>query len=270
MKKIALALLVLGLYACGGGGSDGEDLSTDACGVLGLPTKNAKIVNGTACNSLDDSPVVRIVVLDSAGEPLGLCTGTMITSNDVLTAAHCVVNGTSGAAIIYGDSGSTKSVRVSSITQHPEYRPVAQVGDTFAAFNDIAIFSLASPINLPTLPILSSSYVASGEEISIFGYGTDENGTLDFTDLKSGEMAVDSVSDNHISTFFTGSGSNTCQGDSGGPAVTQRTGVAAIAGVTSTGTAQGCGTGDNSLFINMGSTKALDFVLSLVPDAGLI
>lgn len=271
MKKLIslLSICLFAVTACGGGGSDGDDLSTNACSAIGLPTKNVRIINGTACGSLSSSPVVRVIVLDSSGDPIGLCSGTMITPNDVLTAAHCIIPGTAGAAVVYGESESSNAARVSRIVRHPEYRPVSRVGETFAAFNDIAIFSLDQNLNLPTLPLLSSSFVESGEEISIFGYGTDENGNLEFRELKSGEMLVSDVTDNHISTVFNGDGSNTCQGDSGGPAVSNKTGAPAIAGVTSTGTNQGCGEGDNSLFINISGSRSLNFILSVVPDAQL-
>ncbi len=270
MRNYAIAFIVLLITACGGGGSDSIELSNNACSEIGLGTKNLKIINGQACSDLARSPVVRLVMYDNSNTPLGYCSGTLIQANAVLTAAHCAVKGTIAAGVFYGDANNPKFVSVASIRQHPAYVPITQSLGTLAAFNDVAVYILKQNINLPVLPIDSSKAVVSGDVIDIFGYGTDENGDFSFDDLKSGQMLVDSVTENHISTFFNGDGSNTCQGDSGGPAIIQINGQSALVGITSTGTARNCKEGDNSLFTNLQNPSILDFISGIAPGVGKI
>ena len=92
LKFLALALLV-SLVACTKGGDDDDDDDssgprTNACSVLGL---NARIINGTEC-STSNSPVVELEMVDTFGQ-VALCSGTMITKDDVLFAAHCLPAG---------------------------------------------------------------------------------------------------------------------------------------------------------------------------------
>ena len=276
MKKtfnILFVILVSALTACGGGGSDSDDsgsgLSNNACGAIGLPTR---IVDGTSCGNLTASAVVRFIFVDAQGNT-GFCTGTMLTADDVLTAAHCVPNGLNGLTSAVVASGNTLAssvaVDVRRVSVHPGYVPVGEASP-IAAFNDVAILHLASPLNIPTLPIVTSQQVVVGDIISIFGYGTDENGRFNGEDLQSGEMLVSDVDANHIAANFTGDGSNTCQGDSGGPAILSTAKGPGIVGTTSTGTSLTCSPPDLSLFANVQHPNALNFIRQSVPDARLL
>lgn len=187
----------------------------------------------------------------------------MLTSNDVLTAAHCFFGTVLQAQVQAGGQSSFgKAAYV-----HPEARTELA---TSAVFNDVAILELSTPLNLPTLPLLGSRSMSAGNIISIFGYGLDENeesGTL-----RSGEMEVSSVTSNHIFASFNGSGSNTCNGDSGGPAIysfTSNSGqtVNAVAGIVSSGELISCGSGDVTLFANIDSDSIMSFITNRVPDA---
>ncbi|MCB0310944.1 MAG: trypsin-like serine protease [Bdellovibrionales bacterium] len=264
MKKYFLVLIAVLLFGCGGGGGsdDGADLSNNACSILGLPTRQyiPHIVNGTACGALKDSPVVRVLLLDALGRPEGFCSGVMLTRSAVLTAAHCFAGLPSYAAVSYGDASVSNVVNASKVVIHPEFT----VNDS-AAFNDVAVIKLAKAINLPTLPILVSTAPKANDVISIFGYGTDENGEFDGADLESGEMRISSVTENHISARFNGEGSNTCTGDSGGPAIVKGVAGAALVGITSTGTQNNCLEGDTTMFSNLQNSTILGFLIAQAP-----
>lgn len=263
MRRIVICLFACLLCGCSSGGDDnGDSLSTDACSVISLPSRiGLRIVNGTSCGNLQASPVVRVGLFDSLGVPLGFCTGSMLSRTAVLTAGHCFLGDPQLVIVNYGDIGATTNVSSRSYSIHPGFALSES-----AAFNDVAVVHLSRSVNLPILPILSSRSAEEGEVGAIFGYGTDEAGNLDLSDLQSGQMRVSSVTANHIGAEFEGEGSNTCTGDSGGPLILTVNGEPAIAGVTSSGSRLDCLEGDKSLFANLDSQTILDFLVDQVPD----
>ncbi len=263
MKKIILfcVFLCLPLLSCGGG-DDGNDSGpgTNACSTLGLHTR---IIHGTECSD-EGSPVVMIVLETSDGSS-SLCSGTMISSTDVLTAAHCFAQNPSSAYIL------AEGVRVNAVrySLHPDVTYTGQ-----SVLNDVAVLRLQTPVGLPTLPLLAGTTLESGDIIQIFGYGIteDQSSSKDTAGtLRSGEMLITSISPDHITTNYGGEGSNTCFGDSGGPAVfTTPAGAVGIVGITSSGALENCGPGDISLFANVQGNSILNFITQAVPSVGVI
>lgn len=255
-RGICAALMSLLAAGCGGGGGDSDPLGTDACGVIGLPSK---IANGTACGNISNSPVVRVVLLDSSGKQ-AFCSATMLTAQTALTAAHCItIARPVRVFILYGEPLEAASyAEADSWQTHPNYRP-----DGAAA--DVALLHLPQPLNLPTLPVLTSSRVHEGDVVAIFGYGEDETGQFDFQELESGQMRVSEVTQTYIRADYDGEGSDTCLGDSGGPLVKQVDGLPALAGVTSSGTSAHCEVGDRSYFSNLQDPAVLQFLQAAAP-----
>lgn len=263
-KILLIIILSIILLNCSSSDSDDNDssnaLQKNACGTLGL---NTRIIDGTACSE-SGSPVVKIVVQFTDGTE-GLCSGTMITTDDVLTAAHCFFNSVASGFVEI----NSQRVAIKEIINHPE---IGINEENLAVFNDVAIVRLQSPLAVPILPILSSRGLQSGDIISIYGYGLDNQGETDT--LRSGEMRVGNVSANHIFAPFNGVGSNTCNGDSGGPAIYSFNSADgrqqnAIAGIVSTGRDISCQAGDITLFTNIQSPAVINFILNNVPEAGL-
>lgn len=260
LKKSLFLSLFLLLTACGGGGgSDSNPLSTNACGVLGL---NARIINGTECSNPGAAPVVRVVLeIDSFSS--SFCSGTFITPNKVITAAHCFVERPRNTFIFVGDTLSNSDrYRASSVAIHPN---LASGNNTL--IRDIAIVTLSQNVNTPTLPILVRSAPSTGDIGSIYGYGADRTGESDFNELFSGQMRISEVTVSNIRADFNDEGSNTCIGDSGGPIVISIDGRATIAGLTSTGIRSDCLEGDQSYFTNIQDPDVLSFIQSNAPGA---
>lgn len=276
MKKLLLIALTALLISCTSSSGDNNDnpsdggddngLSTNACSSLGLSTRvsTTRIVNGTDCNE-NNSPVVELLLTLPDGRT-GTCTGNMLTSTEVLTAAHCFFD--NPVEVIATASGvSARAIRVIS---HPQ---VSVSANGFVT-NDAAIVRLASPVNLPTLPVVLSRAPKSGDEIKIFGYGITEDQTLTNNTtgtLRSGEMKVSEVNSDFVSADFNGDdGSNTCSGDSGGPALLEFDGKIGIIGVLSTGAILECTAGDTSRFTNLQTQSVISFITSNAPGVKVI
>jgi len=251
VQRLLLIITVLALNACSGGGSGSSNTNNEV-------TICPRVINGQSCDD-SGSPIVEIVSLSADGKE-SLCSGTAISADKVLTAAHCFAFTTIVKAVV---KAGDNVVSVKKIFIHPG---LAQTKN--ALFNDVAIIQTSKAHRAPTLPILLSQSVNSGDTVGINGYGLDEAGHLGA--LKGGSMKVNSVTVNHISATFNGGGSNTCNGDSGGPATETTAQGVGLVGLTSTGIKTDCGPGDVTLFTNLQSSDVLDFITSIVPDVGTI
>ena len=242
----ALAMLVVG---CGGG--PGDELSVSG---------SSRIINGTAADPAQSPQIVEVILLKN-GLEAARCTGTIISSDAVLTAGHCVLTG-EDEVLVRTAAGTTSAEQV---LRHPEYREEPALS---AIFNDVAVLRTA-PLGLPGLAIIAASGPAAGETIATYGFGLDGQGH--YGTLRSAQIEIAIVTDNHIfSVPFSSHGANPCLGDSGAPAVLARhtqdgafeTG---IVGVVSTGTVQNCAEGDTTLFTNLQNTAVLEFVTAAAP-----
>jgi secreted trypsin-like serine protease len=251
--RLFTVLLLLALVSCGGGSGDNSDSpSTNACSTLGL---NTRIINGSQCAETG-SPVVALNILSQDGNG-SLCSGTVITKTHIVTAAHCFLDQNVQSVFVEIDG---QRIFASKVSIHPD----AKVDNNRqSAVNDVAVLEMNRDLNRPTVPLLLSRSIESGDIIAIFGFGLDENGRIG--ELESGEMQVSDVTTNELIADFQGEGSNTCNGDSGGPALftTSNSGRAALVGVTSSGTLNTCLAGDKSFFTNIQKGSILSFIQSV-------
>ena len=233
----------------GGGGGGGSDPAIDACSTL-------KIAGGSEC---PDAPN-QIVVVDTAG---GQCSGTFITTNQVLTAAHCFADGGRSARIHsqYFSYGSSR------VQVHPSFNPFSPSDQ-----NDVAVVTISQNAPVRPVSINTSRGVAEGDSVVTYGFGLDQNYDNYNDRIDSGEaplkgtsLEVIGVSDFAVETLSDGSG-DTCQGDSGGSLLLDgNNGQPGIVAIVRTGPAACQVTGGASDNTNLQAASVLNFVKRAAP-----
>uniref|UniRef100_A0A8C1R7S8 chymotrypsin n=1 Tax=Cyprinus carpio TaxID=7962 RepID=A0A8C1R7S8_CYPCA len=201
---------------------------------------NAGIING---NEATPWPW-QVSIQTSRGEHF--CGGSLISTNWVLTAAHCSVQ-TGYHYVVLGqyDRGSNELVQVKKIAKvitHPIY-------NTQTDYNDIALLKLSSavemtsrisPICLPS----SLTNILPGTRCVTTGWGVTEN-DLNPRFLQQATLPI--VSQAQCRRFWGkntitdamicagASGASSCEGDSGGPLMCESSGVWYQVGIVSWG-----------------------------------
>lgn len=254
MGGLMACMTALVLAACGG--SDDSGASPQAqCNSIGT---QPKIVNGTACGQPEQSSVILLEI--TSGGSVARCSGTLITPTKVLTAAHCMPAG--GGDVLVGAwsaDGTVVGVPASGWAVHPQFQR-----STSVLANDVAVVFLPSALPNSTMGILVSDPSATGQSVFIAGWGEPN------FELVVGSATLGLVNEVSVGYTYTGKLANTCSGDSGGPAFRSVGGRSGVVGITSSGTAAGCGKGDQSLFTNVQGGAVINFIRSQAPDAAYL
>ncbi len=210
----------------------------------GLSQTDQAVLGGQLSGPEDDA-VVKVEAQAASGT-LWTCSGTLVAPNLVITARHCVSNfvdgiwscdsdgnlisskgaGSMGAL----DTPSNITVRRGTGPNPPRVakgQTILAPSSTTVCINDIAFLVLDQQLNdIPIKPIRLYSGVAPGEQITVIGYGTDDDGGFGVRHIRSGltiaqvgPSSFRPVADAIAPRTFLTQGPALCMGDSGGPAL---------------------------------------------------
>ncbi|XP_053672730.1 brachyurin-like [Anopheles nili] len=222
----------------------------------------------------------QIALLSNFATGTGLCGGSVLTNNYILTAAHCVISGAttlalSGTAIIGAHNRNVVEptqqridFTTAGISAHPQYTPTN-------IRNDIAVVRLNSPITFndrvqpARLPARSDTRQFGGFTGTVSGFGRTSDASQDTSAVVMFTSNPVMTNADCISQWNTvliqpqniclsgEGGRSSCNGDSGGPLAVQDGGSLQV-GIVSFGSAAGCSIGMPSVYARV--SFFLDFI----------
>jgi len=223
-----------GTGGTGGTGGSGTPEAPRNC-KCGQPNKRDKIVGGVETEDNEYPWQVGLLRSSRPGSPF--CGGSLISSREVLTAAHCTATGMANYVVlgehnVKDSSDGQKIVKVCGRSDHPNYNDGNQDND-YAVLHLCESVQFTREIRPVCLPSSSGNNYENKDAV-VSGWGTLSSGgstpdTLREVTVKTMSNAkcvgpATSYSSSDItSNMMCASNPNkdSCQGDSGGPLVTE-------------------------------------------------
>ncbi|XP_060603449.1 chymotrypsinogen A-like [Ruditapes philippinarum] len=225
--------------------------NNDTCGIITrvtTPNRLLRIVGGDA--ALEGAWPWQVALVDRFGDIF--CGGTLVTTEFVVTAAHCFVSYAEGDfEIVLGEhhlvyqTGNEIRRKAKVIIKHSGYTTANNA-------DDVAFIQLDTPVDISghyirtaCLPEQAQLWTIT-DECYVSGWGYTRS--IDSDDRHLHHLKVNIVSNSDCAAGWgvhanitdnqicAGTGtSGTCQGDSGGPLVCTRGGIYYFVGITSFG-----------------------------------
>jgi len=234
-----------------------------------LPKESSSQIEGRIVGGQEATPhqfPFQVALLSQFEEGVGLCGGSIVASDFILTAAHCVEPNMNVTIIIGAHNRLVEEpnqfrVWTTDVIIHPEWTPAL-------IRNDIALLRLTTPLQwsvavqpllLPRVSHLGNAFANEQATVSGWGRFSDDlpqaSPTLNW-------ITVPTIANSVCNIWFLGTiqatnicaEQSTCQGDSGGPlTVVDEFGDTIQVGVVSFGIALGCERGWPTAFARVTS-----------------
>ena len=194
---------------------------------LAVPAHAQDLVNA---DTEDGFPFTVALGAKFGDQVFSACTGSLITPQVILTAAHCggdfdielVI--TAGTAFFGSQVEDAETVGFSDGVLHPDYVELSSgVGGSLGE-NDIGILVLEEPVDwVEPVWIATESLeeIADGETVTSIGFGVSNSSGAGSGIKRSADLTIDSVTDTFLISYSSSNeeSANVCSGDSGGPQV---------------------------------------------------
>lgn len=232
--------LSLSILACSQKGQDTAEVGTQSSSIIGGSQVGAEdlIAKSTVA-------IIASVTTQDGQEGQSICTGSLLSDDTVLTAAHCVPSekefkSVALYVIFNRDLNAMQRTDVRLVTSsvvHPEYEKSTGPSDT----HDVAILRFAgtkaSGYDIAQF-LDDETVLKQGMSVTLAGYGlneTDGVNTKNDNTLRRVNVQIYDKFGNHEIILDQTQGKGACHGDSGGPAFIEINGVQHLWGITSRG-----------------------------------
>lgn len=217
---------------------------------LALSAVAAPQMAGAVVGGRDGGPAAAstLMVLNARG---GVCSGIVLSSRTILTAAHCADGGTD-LRIHWKEGGSDEPVLIApaSVAIHPEFNGGAVANRRRSIDLVLLRVQVALPARFVPATLIDGDLPRAGSSVTLAGYGVTREGEARTTGTyrSAGLVTVEPYGPGRILIWAADStglgkkaGAGACQGDSGGPITSVDGGVVAVASWSTGPSGKSCG-----------------------------